>query len=42
MANEEGSSKVMSQFIDMLTELIGNYASHQIECGAQVIQIFES
>ena len=42
MADEQGSSKAMSQFIDMLAQLIGDYANHQIECGAQVIQVFES
>jgi len=42
MADEEGSNKAMSQFIDQLAIMIGNYGCHQIECGAQVIQVFES
>jgi uroporphyrinogen decarboxylase len=42
MADEEGSNKAMSQFIDKLALMIGNYGCHQIECGAQVIQVFES
>lgn len=42
MADEEGSNKAMSQFIDKLAVMIGNYGCHQIECGAQVIQVFES
>ena len=32
----------MSLFLDQLAIMIGNYACHQIECGAQVIQVFES
>mmetsp|Transcript_44343 Transcript_44343/g.94395 ORF Transcript_44343/g.94395 Transcript_44343/m.94395 type:complete len:410 (+) Transcript_44343:65-1294(+) len=42
MADEEGSSKAMSAFLDKLATMIGNYGCHQIECGAQVIQVFES
>mmetsp|Transcript_19199 Transcript_19199/g.28757 ORF Transcript_19199/g.28757 Transcript_19199/m.28757 type:complete len:422 (+) Transcript_19199:100-1365(+) len=42
MADETGSDKAMSQFIDKLAVMIGNYGCHQIECGAQVIQVFES
>lgn len=42
MQDEEGSNKAMSQFLDKLAVMIGRYACHQIECGAQVIQIFES
>jgi uroporphyrinogen decarboxylase len=42
MADETGSSKAMSQFIDKIAIMIGNYGCHQIECGAQVIQVFES
>jgi uroporphyrinogen decarboxylase len=42
MADEDGSSKAVSQFLDKLAVMIGNYACHQIECGAQVIQVFES
>jgi len=39
---ENNESKAMSRFVDILAQLIGNYACHQIECGAQLIQIFES
>jgi uroporphyrinogen decarboxylase len=42
MADEVGTSKAMSQFLDILGEMIGRYGCHQIECGAQVIQVFES
>lgn len=42
MADEVGSDKAMSQFVDKLATMIGNYGCHQIECGAQVIQVFES
>mmetsp|Transcript_43288 Transcript_43288/g.52489 ORF Transcript_43288/g.52489 Transcript_43288/m.52489 type:complete len:398 (+) Transcript_43288:114-1307(+) len=42
MADEVGTSKAMSQFLDILGEMIGKYACHQIDCGAQVIQVFES
>ena len=42
MEDEVGSNKAMSQFIDKLAIMIGNYGCHQIECGAQVIQVFES
>jgi len=42
MADENGSDMAMSQFLDKLAVMIGRYACHQIECGAQVIQIFES
>jgi len=42
MEDEIGDNKAMSLFLDILGEMIGNYACHQIECGAQVIQIFES
>lgn len=42
MADEDGTNKAMSQFIDKLAVMIGNYGCHQIECGAQVIQVFES
>ncbi len=42
MADQDGSNKAMSQFIDKLAVMIGNYGCHQIECGAQVIQVFES
>ena len=42
MADETGDNKAMSQFVDKLAIMIGNYGCHQIECGAQVIQVFES
>ncbi|KAL7480231.1 hypothetical protein ACHAW6_005928 [Cyclotella cf. meneghiniana] len=42
MADENRSSKAMSLFLDKLATMIGNYGCHQIECGAQVIQVFES
>jgi uroporphyrinogen decarboxylase len=42
MADETGDNKAMSQFVDKLAVMIGNYGCHQIECGAQVIQVFES
>ncbi|KAL3771705.1 hypothetical protein ACHAWO_008347 [Cyclotella atomus] len=42
MADENGSSKAMTQFMDKIATMIGNYGCHQIECGAQVIQVFES
>lgn len=42
MADEVGSNKAMSQFVDKLAVMIGRYGCHQIECGAQVIQVFES
>jgi uroporphyrinogen decarboxylase len=42
MADELGDDKTMSMFLDKLAVMIGNYACHQIECGAQVIQLFES
>ena len=42
MADETGDDKTMSMFLDKLAVMIGNYANHQIECGAQVIQLFES
>jgi uroporphyrinogen decarboxylase len=32
----------MTLFLDKLAIMIGNYACYQIECGAQVIQVFES
>jgi uroporphyrinogen decarboxylase len=32
----------MSMFLDKLAQMIGEYACHQIDCGAQVIQVFES
>ena len=42
MADDDGSSKAMSMFLDKIAIMIGNYACHQIECGAQMIQVFES
>jgi uroporphyrinogen decarboxylase len=42
MADETGENRCMSTFLDRLALLIGEYACHQIECGAQVIQVFES
>lgn len=42
MRDEMGEDKTMSMFLDTLAVMIGNYACHQIECGAQVIQLFES
>ena len=42
MADNDGSSKAMSMFLDKIATMIGNYGCHQIECGAQVIQVFES
>mmetsp|Transcript_19952 Transcript_19952/g.35393 ORF Transcript_19952/g.35393 Transcript_19952/m.35393 type:complete len:407 (+) Transcript_19952:74-1294(+) len=42
MADEDGSSKAMTMFLDKIATMIGAYGCHQIECGAQVIQFFES
>ena len=42
MECEAGENQCMQMFLDELAEMIGNYACHQIECGAQVIQVFES
>lgn len=42
MADETGENKCMSEFLDLLAQMIGEYACHQIECGAQMIQVFES
>lgn len=42
MADELGDDKGASKFLDKLAEMIGMYGCHQIECGAQVIQVFES
>ena len=42
MASETGENKCMVQFLDVLAEMIGQYACYQIENGAQVIQMFES
>ncbi|GAX29491.1 hypothetical protein FisN_16Hh066 [Fistulifera solaris] len=42
MADAADENKCMSLFLDKLANKIGDYACHQIECGAQVIQVFES
>ncbi|KAG7336493.1 uroporphyrinogen III decarboxylase [Nitzschia inconspicua] len=42
MRDERNEDKTMSLFLDKLAVMIGNYGCHQIECGAQVIQLFES
>jgi uroporphyrinogen decarboxylase len=42
MAAEEGNNACLPMFLDRLAEMIGQYASHQIDCGAEVIQVFES
>ena len=42
MEDENGSNKAMSEFLDKLAVMIGRYGCHQIECGAQVLQVFES
>lgn len=42
MADDAGTSKAMSQFLDILGTMVGRYGCHQIECGAQMIQVFES
>lgn len=42
MAAEEGDNAAIEMFLDRLAEMIGQYASHQIDCGAEVIQVFES
>lgn len=42
MADERGEDKAVSKFLDKLADMIGMYGCHQIECGAQVIQVFES
>ena len=42
MADERGDDKAASKFLDKLADMIGMYGCHQIECGAQVIQVFES
>eukprot|EP00592_Proboscia_alata_P022388 CAMPEP_0194411712 /NCGR_PEP_ID=MMETSP0176-20130528/9974_1 /TAXON_ID=216777 /ORGANISM="Proboscia alata, Strain PI-D3" /LENGTH=288 /DNA_ID=CAMNT_0039213921 /DNA_START=422 /DNA_END=1285 /DNA_ORIENTATION=- len=42
MADERGDDKALSLFLDKLGEMIGLYGCHQIECGAQIIQVFES
>lgn len=42
MADERGDDKTMSLFLDKIATMIGEYACYQIDCGAQVIQLFES
>eukprot|EP00541_Cyclophora_tenuis_P001617 CAMPEP_0116546506 /NCGR_PEP_ID=MMETSP0397-20121206/3263_1 /TAXON_ID=216820 /ORGANISM="Cyclophora tenuis, Strain ECT3854" /LENGTH=296 /DNA_ID=CAMNT_0004070941 /DNA_START=13 /DNA_END=904 /DNA_ORIENTATION=- len=42
MADEVGENMAMSRFLDLLAQMIGEYGCHQIECGAQVVQVFES
>lgn len=42
MADERDDNKCISLFLDKLADMIGHYACHQIEQGAQVIQMFES
>lgn len=42
MADEAGENKCISLFLDKLAQMIGEYGIHQIENGAQVIQVFES
>lgn len=42
MSDEAGESKCMTLFLDRLAQLVGEYGCHQIESGAQVIQVFES
>lgn len=42
MADESGANTCISLFLDKLADMVGDYACHQIESGAEVIQIFES
>jgi len=42
MADEQGENACISMFLDKLADMVGDYACHQIESGAEVIQIFES
>ena len=42
MADETGENACMSLFLDKLATMIGEYACHQIQSGAEVIQVFES
>jgi uroporphyrinogen decarboxylase len=42
LRNDRGETQVFQSFMDSLAEMIGQYACHQIESGAEVIQIFES
>ena len=42
LQDSANTNKCMSMLIDEIATLIGNYACHQIEQGAEMIQIFES
>ncbi|VEU43072.1 unnamed protein product [Pseudo-nitzschia multistriata] len=42
MEAARGETATMDLFLDKIATMIGHYACHQIECGAQVIQFFES
>ncbi|GKY96482.1 hypothetical protein MPSEU_000607600 [Mayamaea pseudoterrestris] len=42
LRNDCGETQVFQTFMHTLAEMIGQYACHQIESGAEVIQIFES
>ncbi|CAB9500283.1 Uroporphyrinogen decarboxylase [Seminavis robusta] len=42
MEDDRGDNKAATKFLDKIANMIGMYACHQIECGAQVIQVFES
>jgi uroporphyrinogen decarboxylase len=42
MAAEEGTNSCLPMFLDRLADMIGQYGCHQIECGAEVLQVFES
>ena len=41
-AEDDVENSRIAQFLDILADMIGQYGCHQIECGAQVIQVFES
>jgi uroporphyrinogen decarboxylase len=42
LQDERGETETFTSFINSLADMIGEYACHQIECGAEMIQIFES
>eukprot|EP00536_Pseudo-nitzschia_multiseries_P014873 jgi/Psemu1/246413/estExt_Genewise1.C_7790017 len=42
MGSTRGEDETMDLFLEKIATMIGHYACHQIECGAQVIQLFES
>jgi uroporphyrinogen decarboxylase len=43
MVDKNCNKEAMTHFLDKLANMIGDYGCHhQIECGAQVIQMFES